>query len=104
MKIISIIKNLINRIFFVFGYRVSKVNKSGELMKIYEYSNYEDYKNTQVFFNKKNWKSLGRWKTLKMLSEYIKKNIKSLKLKGLCHGSRNGFEQKCFWKKYLIWK
>ena len=53
MKIITIIKNLINKIFFVFGYRVSKVNKSGELMKIYEYSNYEDYKNTQVFFNKK---------------------------------------------------
>ena len=99
MKIITIIKNLINRIFFIFGYRVSKVNKSGELMKIYEYSNYEDYKNTQVFFNKKKIEKV--WadeKTLKMLSEYIKKNIKSLKLKGLCHGSRNGFEQKCFLK------
>ena len=52
---------------------------------------------TLKFFNKKKIEKV--WadeKTLKILSEYIKKILKSLKLKGLCHGSRNGFEQKCF--------
>ena len=52
-NIIIYIKNIINKFFFVLGYRISKINKSGELMKIYKYSSYEDYKKTQIFYNKK---------------------------------------------------
>ena len=96
-NIIIYIKNIINKFFFVLGYRISKINKSGELMKIYKYSSYEDYKKTQIFYNKKKIdKVWADEKTLRILSEYLKKNIKSEKLKGICHGSRNGFEQKCF--------
>ena len=96
-NIIIYIKNIINKFFFVLGYRISKINKSGELMKIYKYSSYEDYKKTQIFYNKKKIdKVWADEKTLRILSEYLKQNIKSEKLKGICHGSRNGFEQRCF--------
>ena len=48
------IKNKINKFLFLFGYRISKVNNTGELVKIHKYNNYEEYKKTQVYFNKKN--------------------------------------------------
>ena len=47
------VKNFINSIFFKLGYRVSKINNSHELFKIYKYDNYDDYKNTQTFYKKK---------------------------------------------------
>ena len=52
-KIILKIKNLINKFLFIFGYRISKVNNTGELVKIYKYESYEEYKKTQIYFNKK---------------------------------------------------
>ena len=51
------LKNIINKFLFIFGYRISKVNITGELVKIHKYKNYEEYKETQVFFNKKKIKS-----------------------------------------------
>ena len=91
------IKNTINKFLFLFGYRISKINKTGELVKIHKYENYEEYKKTQVYFNKqkinKVWADEA---TLKQLSYFIKENINKDIIKGLCHGSRNGFEQKCF--------
>ena len=93
------IKNIINKILFILGYRISKINKTGELMKVYKYSDYDEYKKTQVYFNKKKIDKI--WadeKTLKVLSNYLIENINSNEIKGLCHGSRNGFEQKCFLK------
>ena len=96
-KFISNVKNLINRFFFKFGYRISKVNNSGELVKIYKYDNYEEYKKTQIHYNKKKLDKIWADKTtLKIISNFLKENVKSSNLRGLCHGSRNGFEQKCF--------
>ena len=63
-NIIIYIKNIINKFFFVLGYRISKINKSGELMKIYKYSSYEDYKKTQIFYNKKKLIKFGPMKKL----------------------------------------
>ena len=97
MKLVSRIKNLINKIFIKFGYRISKINTTDRLFKIYKYNNYDEYKNTQIFFNKQKINKV--WadeNTLKIVSNFLKENIKSEKIKGLCHGSRNGFEQKCF--------
>ena len=34
--------------------------------------------------------------TLKIISDFLLENLKSKKINGLCHGSRNGFEQKYF--------
>ena len=45
-------KNLINQVLFKFGYRISKVNNSGKLVKIYKYKDYNEYKKTQIFHNK----------------------------------------------------
>ncbi len=91
------LKNSINKIFFKFGYRISKVNNSGELVKIYKYKNYEEYKKTQIHYNKQKLDKIWADKdTLKLISDFLKKNIQSSNIKGICHGSRNGFEQKCF--------
>ncbi len=97
MKLVFRIKDLINKTLIKFGYRISKINTSDRLFKIYKYKNYDEYKDTQIFFNKQKINKV--WadeKTLKIVSNFLKENIKSEKIKGLCHGSRNGFEQKCF--------
>ena len=80
-----------------FGYRISKTNTTDQLFKIYKYKDYEEYKQTQIYYNKKKIDKI--WadeNTLKIISNFIKENIQSEKIQGLCHGSRNGFEQKCF--------
>ena len=88
------IKNLINNILFKFGYRVSKINNSDKLYKIYKYKNYDEYKDAQIFYNKKKINHI--WadeENLKKICDYIKKNIIKDNINGICHGSRNGFEQ-----------
>ena len=98
MKIlITKIKNLINKILFKIGYRISKVNNTGELVKIHKYKDYKEYRDTQIFFNKK--KITNVWadeKTLNQIIIFLEKNINNNKIKGICHGSRNGFEQNYF--------
>ena len=97
MRILLRIKNIINRMLLKFGYRISKANTTGQLFKIYKYKDYEEYKQTQIYYNKKKIDKI--WadeNTLKIISDFIKENIQSEKIQGLCHGSRNGFEQKCF--------
>ena len=97
MKLIFRIKDLINKTLIKFGYRISKTNTTDRLFKIYKYKNYDEYKNTQIFFNKQKIdKVWADENTLKIVSNFLKENIKCEKIKGLCHGSRNGFEQKCF--------
>ena len=97
MKLVFRIKDLINKTLIKFGYRISKINTTDTLFKIHKYKNYDEYKKTQIFFNKQKINKV--WadeNTLKIVSNFLKENIKSEKIKGLCHGSRNGFEQKCF--------
>ena len=96
-NLIKQIKNLINKIQFKIGYRISKVNNTGELVKIHKYKDYKEYRDTQIFFNKK--KITNVWadeKTLNQIIIFLKKNINNNKIKGICHGSRNGFEQNYF--------
>ena len=97
MKLVNWIKDLINRTLIKFGYRISKINTTDRLFNIHKYKNYDEYKNTQIYFNKQKINKV--WadeNTLKIVSNFLKESIKSEKIKGLCHGSRNGFEQKCF--------
>ena len=96
-NLITKLKNLINRILFKFGFRISKVNNTGELVKIHRYRDYKEYKDTQIYFNKKKINKV--WadeKTLNKILLFLDKNINSNKIKGICHGSRNGFEQNFF--------
>ena len=97
MNLIIYFKNIVNKFLFKFGYRISKVNNTGELVKIHKYNDYEEYKKTQIYFNKKKLdKVWADEKTLKIVSNFLLENLKSEKINGLCHGSRNGFEQKYF--------
>ena len=96
-KFLTNLKNSINKVFFKFGYRVSKINNTGELVKIHKYKNYDEYKKTQIYFNKQKLDKVWADKdTLKLISDFLRENIKSIDIKGICHGSRNGFEQKYF--------
>jgi len=97
MKISTKIKNFVNKFLFTFGYRLSKVNNTGELVKIFKYKNYTEYKETQIYFNKQKIdKVWADENTLKIIRDYLELNINSKKIEGLCHGSRNGFEQNFF--------
>ena len=91
------IKNLINQILFKFGYRISKVNNSGELVKIHKYKDYNEYRETQIFYNKKKIDKVWADEiTLEKISDFLKNRINTGIIKGICHGSRNGFEQNFF--------
>lgn len=64
---------------------------------LYEYDSYEEYKNTQVEFNKiKIGEIWADSKTLERVKERIQENIdcNTRKINILCHGSRNGYEVK----------
>ncbi len=96
---IKIIKNYINSFLFKFGYRLSKINNSHELFKVHSYKNYNEYRNTQIFYNQKKIDQIwADGKNLKKISFFLSNNIKKKKIKGLCHGSRNGFEQEFLFK------
>ena len=82
---------------FKFGYRISKVNNTGELVKMHKYKDYNEYKETQIYYNKKKIdKVWADEKTLEKIGNFLKENISSNLIKGICHGSRNGFEQNFF--------
>jgi len=96
-NLLNSFKNFINQTLLKFGYRISKVNNTGELVKIYKYKNYDEYKETQIYFNKKKIEHV--WadeKTLEKISNFLIENINTSIIKGICHGSRNGFEQNFF--------
>ncbi len=67
---------------------------------LYQYENYEQYKKIQI---DRNIKLLGDvWvseENIKLLSDYLKKNVPNLKF-GICHGTKRGKEQEWF-RKYL---
>jgi len=90
-------KNIINKFLFKLGYRISKINNTGVMVNIYKYKNYNEYKQTQIYYNKKKIdKVWADEKSLKILCKFLNENIKKDNVKGLCHGSRNGYEQKIF--------
>jgi hypothetical protein len=96
------LKNIINQFFLKFGYRISKSNNSDELVKIHKYKNYEEYKATQIFYNKKKINHIWADEfNLTKIADFLKKNINKKNIKGICHGSRNGFEQNFFNKNIL---
>ena len=66
------LKNFVNKIFFKFGYRISKINNTGELVKIHKYKNYEEYKETQIHYNKQKLDKVWADKdTLKLVSNFL---------------------------------
>ena len=76
------------------GYKAIKEKDSLDFY-LHEYSSYEEYRDVQIHFNKQKIDQI--WadkKTLKrvgeiLLKEYADRSV----IQGLCHGTRNGFEQ-----------
>jgi len=93
-KLMNKFRHSINKFLYNFGYKISKANNTGDLVKIYKYKDYEEYKKTQIYYNKQKIKYI--WsdeKTLDCISKFLSKNISSNNINGICDGSRNGFEQ-----------
>ncbi|SDU37863.1 hypothetical protein [Stappia sp. ES.058] len=93
----SILKRT-NEILDRFG---KKIVSKEELVDFYlhEYDNYEQYKQTQIQFNKKKIERI--WSdetTLSTVADTIKTLLQKQDISGICHGSRNGFEQSFFRK------
>jgi hypothetical protein len=87
-------KKLIKIFFKSLGYSLIK-NKDLKDIFLHEYNSYEEYKETQIIHNKRKIK--GVWaddKTLKRVICIVNAAFKKEKVFGLCHGTRNGFEQK----------
>ena len=88
-----IIQN-INKFLNIYDYSLSKNKKNFE---IYKYKNYEEYKNIQI---ETNYRKIDRVfaddRTLKLIIDEIKSNFLAQKVLGICHGTRNGYEQKFF--------
>lgn len=63
---------------------------------LHEYTSYEDYRDTQIAHNVRKIKNVWADEaTLALMCDELKKDLSGIKtLSGLCHGTRNGFEQK----------
>lgn len=61
---------------------------------LHEYPSYEKYREVQILHNKRKIKNVWADKaTLQRVSNLVVKNTDKRPIKGLCHGTRNGFEQ-----------
>ena len=95
MNIIGSLKLLINRMLKPFGFVV--VNRERLIdYRLYEYKSYDHYRDIQIYHNKRKIDQV--WadeNTLKRLGNIILSTFpESKRINGICHGTRNGFEQK----------
>ncbi|SFK64243.1 hypothetical protein SAMN04488518_107165 [Pseudovibrio ascidiaceicola] len=61
---------------------------------LHQYDSYETYKETQIFYNKKKIQNIWADKTtLTLVKDIVSKEVPNRSFAGICHGSRNGFEQ-----------
>ena len=90
----SILRDLIRGILKPFNLTVVKKSSLVDFY-LHEYQSYEEYRDIQVFHNKKKIKSVfADKKTLKRVFNILNQEFpKNKKIKGICHGTRNGFEQ-----------
>ena len=88
------IKKLISSILKIFNY---KLVRDLPLIYIHDYKSYEEYAAVQKFYNRQKidrvWSDS---RTLKIVAERLLSDddINNKEIKGVCHGSRNGFEVK----------
>jgi len=92
-KFLRKIKALLN--FFLIPFNLCLVNRrANQDFVLYEYNSYDEYRKTQIDHNIRKLSKV--WADDKTLDRVAEK-VLSLKLgetiKGICHGTRNGFEQ-----------
>lgn len=94
MSFKSFIFKSLNKFFAIYNYSLIKNKKR---FQVYEYKNYEEYKKIQIETNhRKLDRVFADYKTLNLIINEIKNNFKSQKILGICHGTRNGYEQEFF--------
>ena len=91
----SLLKNIVFGILRPFGISLVRTSALTDFY-LHEYKAYEDYRHVQIFYNKQKIDRV--WadeKTLDRVADIVLKAFKSKrKITGICHGTRNGFEQK----------
>ena len=96
MQLLKIaMRKILDKLVRPFGLAVVTARET-EMTYFHHYKGgYEEYKNTQIFFNKKKLKSV--WADETTLGAVVN-NLKSngLGVSGICHGARNGFEVEYF--------
>ncbi len=83
--------NLLNKTLGTFGWRIER---NLPYYITYTYSGYEEYRDTQIKWNETKIERV--WadsQVLDLVISRIRQNRGSEEIFGLCHGSRNGFEQ-----------
>jgi hypothetical protein len=85
--------NIMQGIAGLFGYKLIRKSKD-QLVYIHEYKQgYEQYKEEQIFHNKRKLEAVWADETtLATVANYLGNNSSKKKLRGICHGARNGFE------------
>ena len=69
---------------------------------LHSYGSYDEYRDVQVFHNKRKLDSV--WSdetTLGVICDELQRLFPDRSLNGLCHGTRNGFEQRFFFSNRL---
>lgn len=87
------IKKIANAPLSHFGLEIRRKHQD---FYLHEYHSYEDYKKTQILHNKRKINNVWADEaTLDLVINRVKKEFQSRneKMFGLCHGTRNGFEQ-----------
>ena len=95
MKFILKLKHLTlilaNKTLGIFGWRIQR-NLPDYIL--HDYASYEDYRETQVKWNKiKLERVWADSQVLDVVIDRVQTEFRGSKIFGLCHGSRNGFEQ-----------
>jgi hypothetical protein len=87
------VKELIKKILNYFGYKISKIQSIPDFY-LYKYKDYDEYKKVQIFHNKRKIEKIfADKKTLNRVGNILLDKFPNKLITGICHGSRNGFEQ-----------
>jgi hypothetical protein len=94
MRINSIARKVVNSFLKPLGFTLVSI-KSTEDYYLHQYSSYEEYKKVQVHWNKVKLNNIWADEvTLTRVYDLLLKDFEDAKkIVGICHGTRNGFEQ-----------
>lgn len=92
MDVKQLLNRLSNNLLNTFGYELRKKYPD---FYVHEYSSYEEYKQVQIFHNKRKLHNVWADEaTLDLVIERVKNEYQGSRLlSAICHGTRNGFEQ-----------
>jgi hypothetical protein len=82
-----------NRLLTKAGYQLVRNEQMMDYC-LHEYDSYQQYKEVQVFHNRRKIRNV--WAdptTLDLVADIVRSNVGKDAVRGLCHGTRNGFEQ-----------